>query len=292
MSDPEALLRQISEEAQRLQALETQCREARDRVQRLRDELETAAHRNGPAPTCTGTTPPDASDPRSPEQKVTLYRSLFRGRPDVTGIQLGADVLDVGIQGVYRALAADAARNQLILDEVISAVRDGRSPIVLTERRDHLEFLEERLRGFVRHTVVLKGGMTSKERAAVVARLATIPDDEERLVLATGRYIGEGFDDARLDTLFLALPVSWEGTLAQYTGRLHRLHPAKTEVRIVDFVDGNVPLLAAMYQKRFRAYRALGYTSAEPLSGAEPEYPEPGERYIEYKRDEQEPDEC
>jgi hypothetical protein len=97
--------------------------------------------------------------------------------------------------------------------------------------------------------------------AAPAPRLATIPDDEERLVLATGRYIGEGFDDARLDTLFLALPVSWKGTLIQYAGRLHRLHPEKAEVRIYDYVDRDVPMLARMFEKRLRGYRAIGYST-------------------------------
>jgi len=87
-----------------------------------------------------------------------------------------------------------------------------------------------------------------------------IDDDKERLVIATGRYIGEGFDDARLDTLFLALPVSWKGTLTQYAGRLHRLHPDKTEVRIYDYVDRDVPMLARMFERRLRGYRAIGYT--------------------------------
>jgi len=77
--------------------------------------------------------------------------------------------------------------------------------------------------------------------------------------LATGRYIGEGFDDARLNTLFLALPVSWKGTLVQYAGRLHRLHPTKREVRIVDYVDRKVPMLARMFEKRLVGYRAMGY---------------------------------
>ena len=90
-------------------------------------------------------------------------------------------------------------------------------------------------------------------------QLASIPVDEERLLLATGRYIGEGFDDACLDTLFLALPVSWKGTLVQYAGRLHRLHPGKREVRIVDYVDSKVPMLARMFERRRIGYRAMGY---------------------------------
>ena len=105
--------------------------------------------------------------------------------------------------------------------------------------------------------------MTTKERAKTTAGLAKIRDDEERLVLATGRYAGEGFDDARLDTLFLAMPVSWRGTLAQYTGRLHRLHSGKTDVQIFDYVDREVPMLLRMFEKRLRAYRALGYARGD-----------------------------
>ena len=88
--------------------------------------------------------------------------------------------------------------------------------------------------------------MGSKERRAVQAQLESIPDDEERLVLATGRFVGEGFDDPRLDSLFLTLPVSWRGTVAQYAGRLHRLYDAKREVRIYDYADVNVPMLGRM----------------------------------------------
>ncbi len=115
------------------------------------------------------------------------------------------------------------------------------------------------LKGFVRHIVVLRGGRSAKERREIQEQLASIPVDEERLLLATGRYIGEGFDDARLDTLFLGLPVSWKGTLVQYAGRLHRLHPGKREVRIVDYVDNNVPMLAKMFEKRRIGYRSMGY---------------------------------
>ena len=85
-------------------------------------------------------------------------------------------------------------------------------------------------------------------------------------MLATGRYIGEGFDDARLDTLFLTLPVSWRGTIAQYVGRLHRLHDSKREVRVYDYADLNVPMLARMFDRRCRGYEAVGYTILLPAS--------------------------
>ena len=190
------------------------------------------------------------------------------------------------IQEIYRALATDTARNQMILEDVIRAIDQGRSPVVLTERRDHLEYFGEQLRSFVRHLVVLQGGMTPKKRRELVARLAEVPDDQERLILATGRYIGEGFDDPRLDTLFLTMPVSWKGTLVQYAGRLHRHHARKTEVRIFDYVDRAVPMLARMCEKRLRAYRAIGYARGQtPLGYAEPvemtvEYDEETMRYL------------
>jgi len=205
-----------------------------------------------------------AIDPRSRaarrafEQRLVVRETEFR---------LNGEGAELGIQGIYRALAADEARNGQILDDVIRAVEEGRSPILLTERRDHLMFFAERLRSSVRHLVVLRGGMTLKERREVGALLAGLPEGEKRVVLATGRYVGEGFDDARLDTLFLAAPVSWKGTLVQYTGRLHRPHPAKTEVRIVDYVDPQVPVLMRMFEKRLRTYRAIGYVQGGATLG-------------------------
>jgi len=166
---------------------------------------------------------------------------------------------DAGIQEIYAVLAANEDRNMLIFDDVLKSLEEGRSPILLTERKDHLDLLAERFRKFTRHLVVLKGGMTARKRKEAMERLASIPCDEERLILATGRYIGEGFDDVRLDTLFLALPVSWKGTLVQYAGRLHRQRPEKKEVQIYDYVDRNIPMLARMFEKRMKGYRALGY---------------------------------
>jgi superfamily II DNA or RNA helicase len=171
------------------------------------------------------------------------------------------------IQQLYAALAADENRNALILDDVIRSLEEGRSPILLTERKDHLDYLASRLEGFTRNLVVLRGGMSAKERRRVQERLAWIPESEERLILATGRYVGEGFDDARLDTLFLALPLSWRGTLIQYTGRLHRPHPRKREVRIFDYVDREVAMLLRMFERRLRGYRAIGYVKDEAPLG-------------------------
>ena len=127
------------------------------------------------------------------------------------------------------------------------------------ERTSQVDEFAARLAGSVKHIVVLKGGMGAKQRRAIAEKLTAIPEGEERVLLATGRYIGEGFDDARLDTLFLAMPISWRGTLQQYVGRLHRLHDSKREVVVYDYVDGCVPVLSAMYSKRVRGYEAIGY---------------------------------
>jgi superfamily II DNA or RNA helicase len=180
-----------------------------------------------------------------------------------TGFRVSEAMAGAGIQAIYRALVQDERRNQLIIDDVLRALDEGRSPILLTERKDHLMYLAEQLRGHAPNLVVLHGGMTDKERRGLSARLAALPAGEKRLVLATGRYIGEGFDDARLDTLFLAMPVSWKGTLVQYTGRLHRRHPAKRDVRIFDYADSELPVLRRMIEKRLKACRAIGYTWRE-----------------------------
>jgi superfamily II DNA or RNA helicase/very-short-patch-repair endonuclease len=172
----------------------------------------------------------------------------------------------VEFQTLYRELVEDELRNDRICDDVVEAVRNGRAPLVLTERNDHLELLERRLAARVRHLVVLRAGMGKKQRLAVADRLTAIPGDEARVILATGKYVGEGFDDARLDTLFLTLPVSWRGTVAQYAGRLHRLCDGKREVRIYDYADLEVPMLARMFDRRCRGYEAIGYTILLPAS--------------------------
>ena len=159
---------------------------------------------------------------------------------------------------IYAALAQDSVRNDLIFDDVLKSLEAKRWPIVLTERKDHLDYLQKRFSPFVRNLVVLRGGMSAKDRKAASAAL-NVPDSDERLILATGRYIGEGFDDSRLDTLFLTMPIAWKGTLAQYVGRLHREHDGKRDVLVVDYVDQTVPVLARMAAKRRAGYRALGY---------------------------------
>jgi len=169
------------------------------------------------------------------------------------------------IQELYARLARDPVRNDLIFDDILSALEAGRSPVVITERRDHLDVLASRLSKFVKNVIVLRGGLGARQSRAAIESLAAIPDDEERVLVATGRYLGEGFDDARLDTLFLTMPISWRGTLAQYAGRLHRLYAAKCDVVIYDYVDENEAMLAKMAVKRKAGYRNLGYRAVDEI---------------------------
>ena len=184
-----------------------------------------------------------------------------RARDRLTQFELPASLASVerpSMPAIYAALAQDIARNDLIFDDVLKSLEAKRSPIVLTERKDHLDYLQKRFSPFVRNLVVLRGGMSAKDRKAASVAL-NVSDDDERLILAIGRYVGEGFDDSRLDTLFLTMPIAWKGTLAQYVGRLHREHDGKKDVLVVDYVDQAVPVLARMAAKRRAGYRALGY---------------------------------
>ncbi|HEX9046262.1 MAG TPA: DEAD/DEAH box helicase family protein [Verrucomicrobiae bacterium] len=173
---------------------------------------------------------------------------------------------DIQFHRLYEALVSDTARNRMICDDFFNAVQQGRSPLLLTERVDHLHLLADLLLPRIPSLTILKGGMGRKalqETASVIAKGA---GDSQLVLLATGKYIGEGFDDSRLDTLFLALPVSWRGIIAQYVGRLHRLHVGKNEVRVYDYADLNVPMLAKMFDRRCAGYEAVGYAIQLPGS--------------------------
>jgi superfamily II DNA or RNA helicase len=146
--------------------------------------------------------------------------------------------------------------------DVLAAVAAGRSPLVLTERNEHRDSLAGALGESAAAVFTMAGGMGAKRRWAIAEAMAATPAEAPRVIVATGRCVGEGFDDARLDTLFLAMPVAWRGTLQQYAGRLHREHAGKADVIIYDYVDGAVPVLARMHQKRLAGYRAMGYAVA------------------------------
>ena len=164
-----------------------------------------------------------------------------------------------GIAVVYSNLAEDEGRNLLIVRDVKQALAQNRSPILLTERREHVERLAALLSEACPNVIALYGTTSAKLRRETMERLQAVPPEEPLIVVATGKYVGEGFDCPRLDTLFLTLPVAWKGIVAQYAGRLHRSYPGKEEVQVYDYVDVHVPMLEAMYQKRLKAYAAIGY---------------------------------
>jgi len=138
---------------------------------------------------------------------------------------------------LYNDIQNSEIRNELIIADVIDAVNAGRNPIILTERKEHVEILAERLKEKLPNVIALTGGKTKKQSDEVLMQVINIPEDEHFVLIATGKYIGEGFDMPRLDTLFLVMPISWKGTLQQYVGRLHRLYEGKKEVQVYDYVD-------------------------------------------------------
>lgn len=170
---------------------------------------------------------------------------------------------EASIHEVYAALAVDDQRTALIANDTLDLIAQGRCPIVLTERREHLQRLAEHLDGAADVLVTLHGDMRPSDHRSALEQLATNDGAGGRVVLATGRYIGEGFDDPRLDTMLLAMPIAWKGTVVQYAGRLHRAHPGKHDTLVYDYVDAELPVLRRMFAKRMRAYRSLGYKLAE-----------------------------
>ncbi len=167
--------------------------------------------------------------------------------------------LHASIQEVIRLLAEDNDRNARIVSDAITALNAGRKVLLLTKRTEHLDLLYDLLKNIPQPRFLLRGRMKTKERQAVIQALADLPDDAPHILLASAQLVGEGFDHAPLDTLILTLPISWEGTLQQYAGRLHREHSSKTEILIHDYVELDNPQLSRMWEKRQRGYRAMGY---------------------------------
>ena len=162
-------------------------------------------------------------------------------------------------------LCADDERNGMIVADTLACLCEGRNPVILSDRRGHVAALAEALRGQgARHVVELVGGLGAKALATAEKEMNEAPSDEGRVIVATGPLLGEGFDNAHLDTLLLATPLSWRGRLAQYAGRLHRLYEGKREVRIYDYADLAVPVLARMFGRRYEAYGDIGYTVRFP----------------------------
>jgi superfamily II DNA or RNA helicase len=159
------------------------------------------------------------------------------------------------ITDAYRWIMENEARTQRIVSDVINSVREDRHPIVLTERREHAETINNLLKESGVNSVILKGAMRAAERKRVDEYLHSA-----QVVVATGKYVGEGFDLPILDTLFLAMPIAWKGSLAQYAGRIHRESDGKTQVTIHDYVDCGLPMLQRMFNKREKSYKTMGYT--------------------------------
>lgn len=164
------------------------------------------------------------------------------------------------IQDIYAGIIGNESRTNQIISDAVRLIAEDRTPLLLTERKDHAMRLAEELQGKVEHIFLLLGSGKQKEKREKLAALRSVPAGESLAVVATGKYIGEGFDEPRLDTILLTMPVSWKGTLAQYAGRLHRNYEGKQEVRIYDYVDVHIPALERMYHKRLKGYPELGYS--------------------------------
>ena len=177
--------------------------------------------------------------------RFTSYRSITEDRQTITAM--------------YQSLSEDTVRNDLIVKDICKVVDSGRTPIILTNRTSHVTLLAEELRNTIPNVITLTGSGTTRDKRDALLRLQAISPSEPLVIVATGKYVGEGFDYPRLDTLFLALPISWKGLVAQYAGRLHRENEGKKDVRIYDYIDIHEPVCDSMYRKRLKGYASIGY---------------------------------
>jgi superfamily II DNA or RNA helicase len=164
------------------------------------------------------------------------------------------------IQDIFHSLYINEERNKLIIQDILDSHREGRECLVLSERLEHLDILRDALLEHVSSLFVLKGGLGKKQNKAIMEAIQNTSSHEHKVILATGKYLGEGFDLPSLDTLFLVFPFSWKGMLVQYTGRLNRVSHGKKEIQVYDYVDEKVPVLSRMYGRRVKGYKALGFT--------------------------------
>ena len=196
----------------------------------------------------------------SADAKVQMASQSFTRLlvPRFTSYRELADEKSTYVRMVQK-MSEDENRNRLIIDDVCEAIKEERCPIVLTSLTAHVETLASALIPHCKHVITLVGSESAKEKHLKMEYLQNIPSSEPLVIVATGKYVGEGFDYPRLDTLFLALPVSWKGIIAQYAGRLHREYPGKKEVRVYDYIDIRVPMCDIMYKRRLRGYASVGY---------------------------------
>jgi len=189
--------------------------------------------------------------------------SLFSQKvfPRLTGFIMPTEsYIPPAIQDIFHNLYMNEDRNKQIIQDIFNAHREGRECLVLSERLEHLDILRDALKEHVSSLFVLKGGFGKKQIKAIMEAIQNTPSNGHKVILATGKYLGEGFDLPSLDTLFLVFPFSWRGMLVQYTGRLNRVSYGKKEIQVYDYVDEKVPVLARMYGRRLKGYKALGFT--------------------------------
>jgi superfamily II DNA or RNA helicase len=179
------------------------------------------------------------------------------------------DKKDVSIHELYAEIVLDVMRNQQIIDDVVHCHENGRNCIVLTERTAHVEIIAKELCTRITEVFSVMGSTSVKEAKETINSISHVSADKPITIVSTGRYIGEGFDEPRLDTLFIAMPISWKGTLQQYAGRLHRLYEGKSEVQFYDYVDIHVTMFEKMYNRRLSGYASIGYKIKGDISGAE-----------------------
>jgi len=191
------------------------------------------------------------------QAKVRPFKHILI--PRKTSFRSKLNEKEKNIQSMYAEIGKNTKRNEMIFNDVLLELENGSKPILLTERIEHVHVFERMFQGFAKNIIVLTGELNKKEREARLQQLKDIPDEKERLIIATGKYIGEGFDNAILDTLFLTMPISWKGTLGQYVGRLHRLHENKEVVKVYDYIDYQEDIFKNMYEKRKSGYKSLGY---------------------------------
>ncbi len=205
-----------------------------------------------------GTLPQRAGQPTAPHRVLRLHPTGYRYTGDADPSAPG------GIATIYRDLAADPGRLAQICADLHGAIEDGRHCLVLTQWTAHLERIAESLRDYGHDPVILRGGMGAKASAAALARLHPV-DGVPLLVVATGPFIGEGFDCPPLGTLFLAAPVANKRLLVQYVGRILRPHPGKTTAEVHDYHDVHTGVLASVLARRAPGYTSLGFPNPRTL---------------------------
>lgn len=207
-------------------------------------------------------------DPKTQAIQQGIQRIV---RPRFTGIRLSAYEPDASFNQILDMLCAHAARNELIVDDALEAASNGRHPLILSKRKKHAEELFGLLNDRRHEPILLTGEIGAKERKAILNSLPGF-EHEHRIIVATESLLSEGFDLSYLDTLFIATPISWDGSVTQQVGRLHRSHEGKQQVEIFDYIDLSIPMLARMYQKRLKTYAKLGYEIYSAEDSEQPDY--------------------